>query len=145
MAIKHTPLTQAQFDQLALVDWTINEIPREIWPKIPGLQRLQDTFSVMGSGSVVNPGILNGINAVAGIDVLAYERNPMGGEPEGNAYHYVIQKISDPRYPYVLHGPFKSETIVDHWFDAPQLDRYWSDLNNPLERDNDSGQSRKSG
>jgi hypothetical protein len=51
----------------------------------------------------------------------------------------VIQQISDPRYPFLLHGPFKSETIVEHWFDAPQLDRYWSGAHKPVEPDYNSG------
>jgi hypothetical protein len=142
MAAKRTLLTQEQFDRLGLVGWTIDEVPREHWSKIPGLQRLQDTFAVMASGSVVNPGILNGINAVAGIDVLAHETRPMAKEPPGNAYHYVIQKTSDDRFPYILHGPFRSETIVEHWFDADQLDRYWSDGSGPIEPDYDSGLGR---
>lgn len=127
MTWKRTPLTNEQFSQLEATGWVIDEVPREHWDKIPGLQRLHDTFAVFASGCVVNPLVLNGISAVAGIDVLAYESRPMAGEPPGNAYHYVVQKTGDPRYPYLLHGPFRSETIVDHWFDAPQLDRYWQD------------------
>src|SRR5260370_381018 len=118
MAVKRTPLTQEQFDRLGLAGWTIDDVPREHWDKIPGLQRLQDTFAVMASGCVANPGVRTGINAVAGFDVLAHEPRPMVKEPPGNAYHYVIQKTSDTRFPYILHGPFRSETIVDHWFDA---------------------------
>ena len=135
MGAKRTPLTQEQFDRLERVGWTIDEVPQEHWPKIPGLQRLQDTFAIMASGSVVNPGMLNGINAVAGIDVLVQEPRPMAGEPPGNAYHYVIQKITDERFPFLLHGPFTSEAIVDHWFNAPQLDRYWTDWSTPVVQD----------
>jgi hypothetical protein len=69
---------------------------------------------------------MNQINdVVAGIDVLAHESNPRKGEPEGNAYHYVFQRTSDPNCPYTMYGPFKSETIVNHWFDAEDLDNYW--------------------
>jgi len=125
MTVKRVPLSEEQFGLLAAVGWAIDDVPREHWDKIPGLQRLQDTFAVMASGSTANPQVLNGINAVAGIDLLAHESRPMAGEPPGNAYHYVVQKLTDPRYPYLLNGPFRSETIVDHWFDAPQLNRYW--------------------
>ena len=83
MAVKHTPLTQEQFDYLSPVGWTIDEVPREHWNKIRGLQRLQDTFAVMASGSVVNEKILNGINAVAGLDVLVLELGPKANEPPG--------------------------------------------------------------
>jgi hypothetical protein len=127
MALKRVPLTEEQFGHLNALDWAVDEVPREHWDKIPGLQRLQDTFVVMASGCVVNPQVLNDISAVAGIDVLAHETRPLAGEPPGNAYHYVVQKTADPRCPYILHGPFRSETIVDHWFDAPQLDRYWQE------------------
>jgi hypothetical protein len=142
MAVKRTPLTQEQFDRLQLVGgWTIDEIPREHWDKIPGLQRLQDTFAVMSSGCVIAPGVLNGINAVAGLDVLVQEPRPMAKEPPGNAYHYVVQRTSDTRFPFIMHGPFKSETLVEHWFDAPQLDRYWSQDNGPSEPDYNMGVS----
>jgi len=127
MAIKRSLLTQEQFDQLPVGDnWQIDEVPRDLWGKIPGLQRLQDTFAIMGSGSVSNPGLLNGIMSIAGIDVLVNEPNPMAGEPPGNAYHYVFQKINDSRFPYIMYGPYISETIVPHWFDAPDLERYWA-------------------
>ena len=58
---------------------------------------------------------------------LVHEINPQidKNEPEGNAYHYVVQKIKDNRYPYILHGPFTSETKVKHWFDAEELSTYW--------------------
>ena len=87
------PLTQEQFDLLKIgKDWHIDEVPREHWHRIP-LVRLADTIGVMASGCVEYPGILNDIPAVAGIDVLAHETRPCFDEPDGNAYHYVIQKI----------------------------------------------------
>lgn len=102
-------------------------MPPEHWAKIPGLQRLNDTVAVMASGTLSDPGVLNDVeNAIAGADVLVHESNPYPDEPEGNAYHYVVQRINDPRFPYVVHGPFRSETLVDHWFEADQLDRYWA-------------------
>jgi hypothetical protein len=85
MGAKRTLLTQEQFDRLQLVGWTIDEVPQALWPSIPGLQRLQDTFAIMANGSVANPGVLNGINAVAGFDVLVQEPRPMANEPPGNA------------------------------------------------------------
>ena len=125
MKAKRVPLSEEQFRLLSAIDWTIDDVPREHWSKIPGLQRLQDTFALMASGSLVNPKALNGISAIVGIDVLVHETCPKDSEPPGNAYHYVIQELSDTRWPYLLYGPFRSETVVDHWFDAPQLDRYW--------------------
>jgi hypothetical protein len=80
----------------------------------------------MASGSTSDPRILNGISAVAGADVLAIETNPVPGEPEGNAYHFVIEKIKHPDFPYLMHGPFKSGTIVPHWYDSDDLDAYFS-------------------
>jgi hypothetical protein len=141
MSVKRTPLTQGQWDRLGLVGWTIDEVPSKYWRIIPGLKRLQDTFGIMASGSITNSGMLNGINAVAGIDVLVQEPRPRPNEPPGNAYHYVIQKIADERYRFLLHGPFRGETVVDHWFDAPQLDPYWADWDKPLipEAEEDAG------
>ena len=129
MATKRIPITADQFSLLQTTDdWNIDEVPREYWGLIPGLQRLSDTVAVMASGTLSNPGVLNNIeNAVAGADVIVHEPNPYPNEPEGNAYHYVFQKITDPRFPYLVHGPFRSETKVDHWFEAKQLDRYWGE------------------
>jgi hypothetical protein len=126
--MKRTPLTEAQFGLLGKLDgWTIDEVPKEKWNFIPALERKADTFAVMASGCCQDPKVLNGINAIVGFDVLAHERNQKPKEPEGNAYHYVVQKISHPNYPYLLHGPFRSETLVEHWFDCPQLENYWKE------------------
>ena len=125
---KRKPLTQDQFDELQLLpDWQIDEVPQEHWKKIPGLARPDDTFAVMASGSISNPQTLNGINAIAGLDILVHEGRRKPDELPGNAYHFVIQKIDDPRYPYLIHGEFKSETIVPHWFEADNLDVYWAE------------------
>lgn len=130
MGIKITPLTEEKFNLLSTtIEWNIDEVPRDHWDKIPRLQRREDTFGVLASGTMTDGQVLNGIHAIAGIDVLVHERNPMvdKNEPEGNAYHYVIQKINDKRFPYLMYGPFKSETIVPHWFDSDDLDKYWGD------------------
>lgn len=130
MTPKRKPITQEQFGQLATIDgWNTNEVPRKNWEKIPGLLRREDTLAIMVSGTYSDPRILNEINAIAGFDVLVHESSPKThkGEPEGNAYHYVIQKINDYRYPYLMHGPFKSETRVKHWYKADDLDLYWKD------------------
>lgn len=130
MKNKRKPLTQEQFDQLHTTDgWNIDEVPRENWEKIPGLIRFEDTFAIIASGTVSDPRILNTIHAIAGFDVLVHESHPMvhKAESEGNAYHYVIQKINDDRHPYLMYGPFRSETRVDHWFEADDLDLYWKD------------------
>jgi hypothetical protein len=76
----------------------------------------------MASGSC-DVGTLNGISAVAGLDLLAVESRPKPKEPEGNAYHYVFQKLSDESY--LMTGPFRSETVVPHWYDTDDLNRYW--------------------
>lgn len=123
---KRTPITQAQFDLITTGGgWCIDEVPQEYWKHIPGLQRLQDTIAIMASGTASEPKVLNGIRSYAGLDVLTHEPDPHPGEPEGNAYHYVFQQVPDPRYPYIMHGPFRSETAVPHWFDADNLSVYW--------------------
>jgi len=128
MPPKRTLLTQEQFDMLGSIGgWGIDEVPKEHWGKIPGLQRIEDTVGVMASGCYQQPKLLNAISAVAGVDVLVHEANPQvdKNENEGNAYHYAVQRINDSRFPYILHGPFRSETIVEHWFDYEDLDAYW--------------------
>jgi len=127
VAFKRTLLTQEQFNQIPVdSNWHIDDVPRDLWDKIPGIERLNDTFAIMASGSVSSPSILNGINSIAGMDVLVHETNPMPSETPGNAYHYVFQETNDKRYPIIMHGPFRSETIIPHWFDAPDIDTYWS-------------------
>lgn len=128
MGLKKTIITREQFALLRTTDdWAIVDVPREHWEKIPGLERLHDTFAVMASGCQT-PGVLNGIFANAGLDVLAHETKPKKDEPPGNAYHYVFQSLPDESY--LMTGPFKGkygETVVPHWFDADDLDRYWSE------------------
>lgn len=129
MTTKRTPMTEEQFALLGkLQGWSIDEVPKENWQLIPGLERKHDTFAVMASGNYNDSKTLNGVNAIVGFDALALEPNPKLEEPEGNAYHYVVQKINHPNYPYLLHGPFRSETLVKHWFDCPQLDNYWKEI-----------------
>lgn len=131
MSAKHKPLSEKQLSRLSrLENWTIAEIPKSDWPSISGLQRQEELFGVMISGSLSDPKTLNGINSIAGIDALVHENSPMEGEPPGNAYHYVIQKTHHSAVPYLIHGPFRRETIVDHWFTSDQLDRYFSSDSN---------------
>ena len=128
MKPKHTPLTTQQFERLSRIQgWKVYEIPEVDWTAIPGLSRREDTIAVMGSADFNDPKLLNEIRAVAGFDQLVHESSPKPGEPEGNAYHFVIQQINHPNYPYLLHGPFKAETRVNHWFEEEDLDEYWSD------------------
>jgi len=84
-----------------------------------------DTVAVMASGCENTPRYINGILAIAGADVLVLERNPRTGEPEGNAYHYVFQESGHSQYPYVMHGFFRAETRIPHWFAAEDLSVYW--------------------
>ncbi|MCZ6593342.1 MAG: hypothetical protein O6943_00325 [Bacteroidetes bacterium] len=130
MGIKRTLLTAKQFELIdTTVDWNIKEVPLNHWDKIPGLQRRDDTFAILASGTMTDPKLLNGIESIAGMDVLVHETNPKieFNEPEGNAYHYVVQRINDDRYPYILNGPFKVETKIAHWFEATDLTTYWND------------------
>ncbi|SRR6266446_2493241 len=126
--MKRTPLTENQFKLLQTTDgWNIDEVPKEHWDKIPGIERLHDTFGILASGTCSDPKILNSVSSIVGFDVLAHESNPntAKNEPAGNAYHYVIQKLERTDYPYLMHGPFRKETLVDHWFDYEDINRYW--------------------
>ena len=50
MGVKQTKLTDEQFNLLKTTDqWNIDEVPQDRWPKIPGIQRLHDTFSIMAA------------------------------------------------------------------------------------------------
>ncbi len=130
MGIKRTLLTAKQFKLIdTTVDWNIKEVPPNHWDKIPGLQRRNDTFAILASGTMTDPQLLNSIESIAGMDVLVNETHPKieFNEPDGNAYHYIVQKINETRYPYILHGPFKTETKIAHWFEASDLAIYWNE------------------
>lgn len=122
------PLTEDQFSLLGQLDgWAIDDVPKERWSLIPGVDRKADIFAVMASGCLKDPKTLNGINAVVGFDVLALERNPKPTEPDGNAYHYVVQRTNRTDHPYLLLGPFRSQTLVRHWFECDDLTTYWKE------------------
>jgi hypothetical protein len=107
-------------------EWHPIEAPLET-TSILGLVRPQDTISIWISGSSSNPQFTFYVdNVIAGIDVLTHESKPNleRNEPPGNAYHYVLQEITDKSFPYVLYGPYKSGTIISHWFDIHDLDVY---------------------
>ena len=131
MKPKRRPLTAKQFERISRFQgWKVYEIPKRAWSAIPGLTRLDDTIAVMGSADCNNPKLLNGVQTIAGFDQLVHESNPKPGEPEGNAYHFVVQQIDHSQYPYLLRGPFQSETRVEHWFEAEDINTYWSDSPN---------------
>jgi len=126
MAPKRKPLTKEQYDLLGVkAGWELVEVDKEHWRKIPGIQRLDDTVAIMASGCIDDTRVLNDIHAIAGFDVLVHETRPQPNEPEGNAYHYVVQELRRSDYPYVLHGPFRSQTRVAHWYGAEDLAIYW--------------------
>lgn len=109
-------------------EWEPTEVP---WDSIKGLGlvRREDTLSVWISGSCSNPLLAEIENSIAGIDVLTIETNPNvnKNEPPGNAYHYVLQKINDDNYPFILHGPFNKGTIISHWYDTKDLEVYFNE------------------
>lgn len=128
MKPKHRPLTAEQFDRLNGVQgWKLFEVPKEDWGAFPTLTRIEDTAHIYGSADIYDPQVLNDIRVIAGFDQLVIERNFQPNEPEGNAYHYVVQQTNHPAFPYLLHGPYTTETRVSHWHPIDQQDSYTSD------------------
>lgn len=126
MAVKRTPLTEDQFNTLGIeANWDITDVPPEYWNNLPNVERLHDTVAIMASGSLNAPGMLNGLQCIAAMDVLAAEDRPQEGEREGNAYHYLFQKFNDPQRPFLMIGPFKGHTRIGHWFEYKDLDTYF--------------------
>lgn len=125
------PLDKHTGDQVlrlfeSVPEWFPTEAPLET-SSILGLVRPQDTVSIWISGSSSNPQFAFFVeNVVAGIDVLVHEQKPNSAknEPSGNAYHYILQEINDKRFPYVLYGPYENGTIIPHWFDVNDLNKY---------------------
>ena len=129
MEPKKIPLTQQQFEKLSNdSEWNLFDMPPKSWKSIPDMPRFEDTFAVMGSADLYNPRLFNMIKrCVAGFDQLVYETKPKPGEPEGNAYHFVVQESGRKDFPYILHGPFITETQVKHHFRVNDIEIYDSD------------------
>ena len=129
-----TPLDKETGEKLLALfqsrsEWKPTEIPYEEIASL-GFVRPNETVSVWISGSSSNPQLVHFVNnVVAGIDVLTRETkpNPQKNEPEGNAYHYFMQKINHEQYPFILYGPIQGGTIAPHWFDYGDLDLYPKD------------------
>ncbi len=85
-----------------------------------------DTLAVMASGNLSAEITMKGLEAVGGVDWLRHESKPKRDEKPGNAYNFVIVKITANEY--FMHGPFtkRGDTIVPHHFDPEDLDAYWS-------------------
>jgi len=119
--------TVLTFDQVNLLirngNWFINDIPVEDWDRLPDWMNGDDTLGILTSGELSDPRLLNGIQAIGGVDFLRHESRPKEGEPEGNAYHFVIKQESDAKF--YLCGPFTKETLVRHWFKSDDLNKYW--------------------
>jgi hypothetical protein len=125
--MKPFPITQAQFDiMLGNPDWNITEIPQNLLASIPDLFRRPDVVAVYTSGDLTQTKVLNGIEAVLGMDVIALEPRPVPGEPELNIYHTVVRKLEQPigDYRYVVHAGFRDDTIGGHWRGPDALDQY---------------------
>lgn len=123
MSAKRHFLTKAQYDALSNDDdWHISELTMPTVHATPGVQRKDDIIGVFISGDANATKILNGMEAVMGMDVIVYEHSPKVAKGEGhiNVYHYVVTKTGRLDFPYILHGPFTREALQAHW--PPDLD-----------------------
>ncbi len=127
MSIKHTPITQIQFDALNVsTDWQIIELEMATLKATPGVQRKHDVIGSYISGSITQPKNLNDNSAVIGIDVLAHETKPKTHKGEGslNVYHYIIKHVGRTGFPFVLSGPYCKEALLAHWPEELDLSPY---------------------
>lgn len=127
--MKKYALKEDEFIGLQLyADWEIHEISLAHIQQLPHIPRRDDAIAIFASGDMTQTKVLNGIEAVFGMDVIAQETNPQieKNEPELNIYHCVIQKLSQPKngYGYIMYGPSQSETLFGHWKDESVLDDY---------------------
>lgn len=83
-------------------------------------------IGIFASGDLNATKRLNSQEAVCGMDVFVYEKRPRIADGEGdlNVYHYVITRTGRPDLPYCLHGPFRKETLIDHWPKCLDLEPY---------------------
>lgn len=125
--MKIVPITQKQFEVFfGNPDWRITEIPQDRIAQIINLPRPNDVLAVYSSGDMNATKILNGVQAVVGMDVIAHETHPRAGEPELNIYHVVVQKLAAPvqQFSYLMHVAYTNETLKGHWRGADALDEY---------------------
>jgi len=117
MKTKKILMTKEQYDLLAQSsNWRKVELGLNAIQSTPGIQRKADLLGAFQSGDANAIKILNGKEAILGMDVIVYERRPKfhQGEWWVNAYHYVVTKTSDPTLPFCLEGPFTKETLIGH-------------------------------
>ncbi|MBN8712224.1 MAG: hypothetical protein BGO12_08435 [Verrucomicrobia bacterium 61-8] len=127
MKANHIPITQEQLDKIYSSDkWEITEINLEELKVIPKIVRPNDLLGAFISGSQDEPKRLNSYPSIAAFEVLVFEKNPKPEWNEGpvNAYHYVIRRSGNTAFPYILSGPYTTETIIGHHPDELNLDVY---------------------
>ena len=76
----------------------------------------------MASGSLPQPLQMHGVPAVGGIDWLRLESNPYPGEPDINAYHFVIGTPDESGYP--VYGPYRNGCRIQHHATGDGIDQY---------------------
>jgi hypothetical protein len=116
------PLNAQQWRILQLQDWSLVDVSPDKWSSLPGGIPGSDTVGVMGSGDLTQTQVLNGQNAVGGIDWIRHETNPKKNEPDLNVYHFIILKQSNGDI--FLRGPYTSETWAPHWSKLEDLVAY---------------------
>ena len=127
--MKRYALTEDEFQGLqSYTDWSIHEISFKEIQNMPHIPRRDDVIAIFVSGDMNATKILNGIESVFGMDVIAQELKPniSKNEPELNIYHCVFQKLKNPinGYGCIMHGPSKSETLFGHWQNESVFDQY---------------------
>jgi hypothetical protein len=81
MNAKRQLLTQQKFDAIASSsDWSKVELGLAAIHATPGIQRKNDLLGVYASGDANAPKTLNGQQAILGMDVIVFEKDPRGTE-----------------------------------------------------------------
>lgn len=119
-----------------LENWTIVDIPKELWGNLPKTRREKDLLAVMASGCPNCPKQLNGNKSIIGMDFIAYEENPKTdqGEDSINIYHFTISKLKKPiqGLQYKMDGPYYREALLEHWPCAQEALDFYSSVGLPL-------------
>ena len=127
MKKKYALLTQEDFDKLLKSDkWKIEEVDLATVKLTPLVERKHQLLGAFTSGDSTITRPLNGQPAVLGMDVFVHEENPWRNQGEGdvNVYHYVVARTGRLDFPYLIRGPYRTETLVAHWPSGLPLEPY---------------------
>jgi hypothetical protein len=116
-------ITEANYYQLTGPGfWKLNDVSPMRWEQCGGHFSHPETYALLASGSLPQPLVMHGIPVVGGVDWIRLESNRSPGEPDINAYHYVIGMPDHHGYP--VYGPYRNGCRIEHHPSGNNIEPY---------------------